>query len=606
MTLRRRLVSFIVAIGLASGVVISAQTPLKPEPDKSRPELAIEPRIERPDRSGLSQENRDRMQEIGGRLRRIGDRVEFQSTSVRIGPKRLQMFRDYTLPADETVRELIAVLGDVRVEGTVEQNVVVNAGDLTLGPKARVGGTVAVFGGSLTIEPGAFVGREVVVFGGTATLPKGFTTPGEHVIMGTPEIAEALRGVYPWLTRGLLFGRLIVPGLPWTWIVALLSFLIGFVLNLLFTRPVAACADALARRPMSAFFVGILALLVAPLLFTLVAATVVGLLVVPFAIAAFIGAGIIGKVGVARAVGRGVVGGSEPGDRGQAAGAFTIGAALITATYLIPVLGLIVWGLVGIFGLGSATMAMSGRLRRERPAAPPFAPIEPPAGSSQPTAPPAVPPMTAPSMTYAAAAPPAPATYAMPPVPFADPPATVVGPGPSEESAAGPVYANAGPTGPAFAAAGGAGAAAAAGAAASAGPLPPGSDLTLYPRATFFDRIAAMALDMLLIGVVMNLLDPRHVDSPPFFVVAFLYHVGFWAWKGTTLGGIVCNVRIVRTSGEDPRFVDALVRGLSGIFSVVALGIGVLWMLNDAEKQMWHDKIAGTVVVKLPRALVLA
>ena len=71
--------------------------------------------------------------------------------------------------------------------------------------------------------------------------------------------------------------------------------------------------------------------------------------------------------------------------------------------------------------------------------------------------------------------------------------------------------------------------------------------------------------------------------------------------------GIICNLRIVRmTGGENPRFVDALVRGLASIFSVVALGIGCFWMLNDAERQMWHDKIAGTVVVKLPRELVLA
>lgn len=563
MTPRRVFASAFLAIGLASGVALSAQT-LKPEPDRSRPELPIEPRIERPDRPGVSAEDRDRMQEIGSRLRRIGDRVEFQSTSVRIGPQRLQMFRDYTLPVDETVRELVAVLGDVRVEGRVEQNVVVNAGDLTLGPKARVEGTVAVFGGSLTVEPGAYVGREVVVFGGTATLPKGFTTSGEHVIMGTPEIAEALRGVYPWLTRGLLFGRLIVPGLEWTWLIALVSFLLGFVMNLLFNRPVSVCADALARRPMSAFFVGILALLVAPLLFTLVAATVVGLLVVPFAIAAFIAAGMIGKIGVSRAVGRGVAGETDPANRTEAARSFVIGAVLITATYLVPVLGIIVFGLVGIFGLGAATMAMSGRLRRERPAAPPFAPIEPPA-PTVPPAPPA-PPVPAPAMTYAAAAPPAPAVHAVPPIP-------PVPPAPEP---------------------------------AAASTLPPGSDLTLYPRATFFDRIAALALDVLLIGVTMNLLDPRHVDSPPFFIVMFLYHVGFWAWKGTTLGGIVCNVRIVRTTGQDPRFVDALVRGLSGIFSVVALGIGVLWMLNDAEKQMWHDKIAGTVVVKLPREMVLA
>ncbi len=54
------------------------------------------------------------------------------------------------------------------------------------------------------------------------------------------------------------------------------------------------------------------------------------------------------------------------------------------------------------------------------------------------------------------------------------------------------------------------------------------------------------------------------------------------------------------------RFVDALVRGLSSVFSIVALGTGCLWMLQDPERQMWHDKIAGTLVVKVPREVVLA
>jgi uncharacterized RDD family membrane protein YckC len=48
-------------------------------------------------------------------------------------------------------------------------------------------------------------------------------------------------------------------------------------------------------------------------------------------------------------------------------------------------------------------------------------------------------------------------------------------------------------------------------------------------------------------------------------------------------------------------FADALVRGLSSIFSVAVAGIGVLWILRDPERQAWHDKIAGTYVVKVPR-----
>lgn len=88
-------------------------------------------------------------------------------------------------------------------------------------------------------------------------------------------------------------------------------------------------------------------------------------------------------------------------------------------------------------------------------------------------------------------------------------------------------------------------------------------------------------------------------------MILFLYHMAFWAWKGTTLGGIICSVRIIRSSRAPLRAIDAVVRGLSAIFSVVALGMGYFWMINDPERQTWHDKIAGTFVVKLPRDLVL-
>ncbi len=75
------------------------------------------------------------------------------------------------------------------------------------------------------------------------------------------------------------------------------------------------------------------------------------------------------------------------------------------------------------------------------------------------------------------------------------------------------------------------------------------------------------------------------------------YHIGFWAWKGTTFGGIVCQLRVVRLDGSPLRFVDALVRGIASLFSIAVVGLGCLWILKDEERQSWHDKIAGTYVV---------
>ena len=143
----------------------------------------------------------------------------------------------------------------------------------------------------------------------------------------------------------------------------------------------------------------------------------------------------------------------------------------------------------------------------------------------------------------------------------------------------------------------------------SAQGVPPGahSDLTLFPRATFLDRLAAFVLDVFLVIVAVQLTDVlRFRDEGALLLVLGAYFIAFWAWKGTTVGGIICNLRVVRIDGSPLRFVDALVRALSSILSFAALGLGCFWILRDPEGQAWHDKVAGTYVVKVPRNFALA
>jgi uncharacterized RDD family membrane protein YckC len=107
-------------------------------------------------------------------------------------------------------------------------------------------------------------------------------------------------------------------------------------------------------------------------------------------------------------------------------------------------------------------------------------------------------------------------------------------------------------------------------------------------------------LDVVLVMVLFGLIGGRHTGGER-FVALLAYGVAFWAWKGTSLGGIVCNLRLVRANGAPLSFADALVRGLASVLSFAALGIAFLWMLRDPLQQTWHDRIAGTYVVKVPR-----
>ena len=75
--------------------------------------------------------------------------------------------------------------------------------------------------------------------------------------------------------------------------------------------------------------------------------------------------------------------------------------------------------------------------------------------------------------------------------------------------------------------------------------------------------------------------------------------VGFWLWKATTPGKMVVSAKIVdaKTLGE-PSTGQLIVRYIGYFISAFVFGLGFLWVAFDKRKQGWHDKIAGTLVVK--------
>ena len=70
---------------------------------------------------------------------------------------------------------------------------------------------------------------------------------------------------------------------------------------------------------------------------------------------------------------------------------------------------------------------------------------------------------------------------------------------------------------------------------------------------------------------------------------------------GQTWGRKIVGVKVVRVSdGQPPGFWRAFGRELFGnIISGQILYLGYLWMIWDKDRQTWHDKVAGTIVVKV-------
>ncbi len=75
--------------------------------------------------------------------------------------------------------------------------------------------------------------------------------------------------------------------------------------------------------------------------------------------------------------------------------------------------------------------------------------------------------------------------------------------------------------------------------------------------------------------------------------------VAFWIYKSATPGKMVISAEIVdaRSLGK-PSTGQLIVRYIGYYISSFILGLGFLWVAFDKRKQGWHDKIAGTLVVK--------
>lgn len=139
------------------------------------------------------------------------------------------------------------------------------------------------------------------------------------------------------------------------------------------------------------------------------------------------------------------------------------------------------------------------------------------------------------------------------------------------------------------------------GAATSAATAVPVMSAAMLPRAGFWIRVAASFLDLMIIGAACGVL--RAGGGTPLVFAA--YCVVLWALKGTTIGGIVCGLKVVRLDDRPVDWPVALVRALGGFLSLAVAGLGFIWVAFDDQKQSWHDKIAGTTVVRVPRGMSL-
>ncbi|NOY67012.1 MAG: RDD family protein [Gammaproteobacteria bacterium] len=83
------------------------------------------------------------------------------------------------------------------------------------------------------------------------------------------------------------------------------------------------------------------------------------------------------------------------------------------------------------------------------------------------------------------------------------------------------------------------------------------------------------------------------------YVLPALVVIIFWVYKSATPGKMLTGLVIVDAkSGNKPSTGQFIVRYLGYYVSMIPLFLGLIWVGIDKRKQGWHDKLAGTVVIK--------
>ncbi len=493
------------------------------------------------------------------------DRRRGGSEEVRVGSS-------FHLAEGERAGEVVVVLGDATIDGEVERDVVVVGGSVRI--RGRVGGDVVNVGSGVELEPGAEVDGDVVGVGGGVRQPEGSTIGGKVVPFHLMDFDNFRipRGLDAFLHQCVLRLRPMALGVGWVWPVWAVLFLVHVLVAALFPRGTLGCSEILRSRPAAAFGTGVLMYPLVLIVAVLLLATGVGVLILPFLALGLKVAGIVGKTGVMHHLGGQLLRGGRTSGQATFLGPLLLGGLLIALLYLVPVVGFLAWLSLGTWALGAATLALLDRDRMPSAAgpAPSFGPT--PAASPLRPAPFEVPTGPGPGGASAGASGPGAPGAAVPGVGMADGSGDV----PPGRGDAGPIP----------------------GGGATGGTVPPPVDPLTLERVGLGRRLAAAAIDLALLFFLSRFLPDGAGWMRWGLMIA--YFAGLWVLRGTTVGGLILRIRVVRLDGRPLDVPTALVRSLGSFLSVAVLGLGYFWCAWDPERQTWHDKLAGTAVVQDP------
>ncbi|SFI13099.1 Uncharacterized membrane protein YckC, RDD family [Collimonas sp. OK307] len=83
------------------------------------------------------------------------------------------------------------------------------------------------------------------------------------------------------------------------------------------------------------------------------------------------------------------------------------------------------------------------------------------------------------------------------------------------------------------------------------------------------------------------------------YILPAIVVIVFWNARQATPGKMAIGATIVDAkTGEKPSLQQNLIRYAGYFVSTIPFCLGLIWVGIDKRKQGWHDKLAGTVVVR--------
>ena len=126
-------------------------------------------------------------------------------------------------------------------------------------------------------------------------------------------------------------------------------------------------------------------------------------------------------------------------------------------------------------------------------------------------------------------------------------------------------------------------------------------EAAMVPYVGFMRRGVAYLIDGAILTPIVTMLYAALAPETAVYIwliVACVYFLGFWVWRGQTPGKMAVGIRIVHGESSSVGFGRAIVRLLIYPLSIVLFP--VTWIVIEADKQKRapHDLVAGTRVIR--------